>query len=104
MKRLVIARPRRPSPVLICKKCLKRSPSGGRIRRALKRKLKRQSNETVKPSKLIATGCFGICPKRAIVLASGNSLEKGEYVLVSHRSQIKDAFAALQCEDSRSIR
>jgi hypothetical protein len=99
MERPVIARPRRASPVLICKKCLKRSTDGGKLRRALKRELKLRPHGTPKPSKIVTTGCFGICPKKAVVLASGNSLQNGEYLLVSSLSQIEDALASLQLDE-----
>ena len=96
MKRPIVASPRRASPLFICEKCLKRSPQGGKIRRTLKSELKHRQDQSKRAPKLIRTGCFGICPKRAVVLANGYSLQKGEYVLVSRRNEIEDALTLLQ--------
>ncbi|MGY4288538.1 hypothetical protein ACVWXO_007758 [Bradyrhizobium sp. LM2.7] len=41
------------------------------------------------------TGCFGLCPKRSIVVASGASLKRSEYVLVEDREQVPRALALL---------
>src|SRR4051794_4040450 len=94
MKQPVIARSRRPSPVLICKKCLRRCPGGDKIRGRLKHQLKARRTGK-KPSRLVSVNCFGICPKRAVVLASGRSLEKDEYLLVSRPRQVEDALETL---------
>ena|ERR1700761_4507957 len=96
MKRPVIVSPRRVSPLLICKKCLKRSAKGVKIGSTLKRELKHRRGGAKKAPKLINTECFGICPKRAVVLASGDSLQRGEYVLVSRRSDIENALGLLR--------
>jgi len=77
VSRPVIARPRRASPIFVCRKCLKRSAEGSAVRRALKGKLKRRDSHGRKPPRLIATSCFGICPRKAIVLASAESLPQG---------------------------
>ena len=94
MKQPIIARSRRPGPILICKKCLRRWAGGDRIRGKLKRELKqrRTGKET---SRLVAVNCFGICPKAAVVLASGRSLEHNEYVLVSRPRQVEGALEKL---------
>ena len=96
MSRPIIVRPRRASPILVCKKCLKRSEEGSAVRRELKRELKRQRNGELKPPRLVATSCFGICPKRAIVLTSGSTLNKGQYVLVSDRADLERALDLLR--------
>jgi predicted metal-binding protein len=101
MKQLVIARPHRTSPILVCKKCLKRVPDGTKIRRELKSELKRQRKDALhtRPSKkarLVTTSCFGICPKNAVVLASGKSLQDDEYILVSDREHVEAALNKLQ--------
>jgi hypothetical protein len=90
-----LVRSRRAAPVLICRKCLKRSDEGRDIRRALKSGLKEQRQDGVKPAKLVITGCFGLCPKQSVVLASGASLQRQEYVLVEDRDQIPEALALL---------
>jgi predicted metal-binding protein len=101
MKQSVIARPRRPSPILVCKKCLERVSGAKKIRRELKSELKRQRNEapnerSLKSPRLVTTSCFGICPKKAVVLASGKSLQNGEYILVSDCEHVEDALNQLQ--------
>lgn len=98
MKPPIIARSRRGSPILICKKCLKRCEGGGRIRGRLKDELNRrcEAGAPSKPARLVAVNCFGICPKRAVVLASGHSLQRNEYVLVSRPRQVDEALEKLQ--------
>lgn len=89
-------RPRRPKPVLVCKKCLTRVPDGGKLRRSLKSELKqRASAQGVKSPRVVLTSCLGICPKRAVVLASAASLQRGEYLLLSDREGLSEAAARL---------
>ncbi|WIW43355.2 hypothetical protein ML401_17595 [Bradyrhizobium sp. 62B] len=94
----MIVRPRRAAPVLVCRKCLKRSDDGRDVRRALKSGLKARKYDGSKPAKLIMTGCFGLCPKKAIVLASGTSLARQEYVLVADGDQVPRALKLLNGE------
>ncbi|MGT2436266.1 hypothetical protein ACU4GH_10630 [Bradyrhizobium betae] len=91
----MVVRPRRAAPVLVCRKCLKRSDEGRDVRRALKSELKAARREGTKPAKLVMTGCFGLCPKKAVVVASGASLARQEYVLVEDRDQVPRALALL---------
>jgi hypothetical protein len=91
----MIARSRRAAPVLVCQKCLKRSDEGKDVRRALKSELKASRREGTKPAKLVMTGCFGLCPKKSVVVASGASLKRQEYVLVTDRDQVPRALALL---------
>ena len=91
----MVVRPRRAAPVLVCRKCLKRSDEGREVRRALKSALKARKGDGTKPAKLVMTGCFGLCPKRSIVVASGASLARQEYVLVADRDQVPRALALL---------
>jgi predicted metal-binding protein len=93
--RIVTLRPRRPEPILVCRKCLKRVADGKQIKRALKSEVKRRSaaQETKRP-RIVLTDCFGICPKGAVVLASGTTLHRGEYVLLAGHDEI-DAAAAI---------
>src|SRR5690348_6144545 len=87
----IIARARRSVPVLVCRKCLKRSDEGRKVRRALKSELKATKREGTKPAKLVMTSCFGLCPKNSIVVASGASLRRQEYVLIGNRKQVPRA-------------
>ncbi|MBR0701098.1 (2Fe-2S) ferredoxin domain-containing protein [Bradyrhizobium diazoefficiens] len=94
----MVVRPRRAAPVLVCRKCLKRSDDGRDVRRALKSELKTRKHDGSKPAKLIMTGCFGLCPKKAVVLASGTSLARQEYVLVADGDQVPRALKLLNGE------
>lgn len=91
----MVVRPRRAAPVLVCRKCLKRSDEGREVRRALKSGLKAAKREGTKPAKLVMTGCFGLCPKQSIVVASGTSLVRQQYVLVADRDQVPRALEML---------
>jgi hypothetical protein len=93
MKRTVVVRPHREAPVLVCKKCLKRSPDG------TKRELKSAADGTKKSPRLVTTGCFKICPKAAVVLTEGQTLARGEYVLVSRHEDTKAALNLLRSWD-----
>ncbi|MCK1360494.1 hypothetical protein [Bradyrhizobium sp. 199] len=94
----MLVRPRRAAPVLVCRKCLKRSDEGREVRRALKSELKASKRDGNKPAKLIVTACFGLCPKKAIVVASGASLARQEYVLVADRGQVARVLELLDGE------
>lgn len=91
----IVARSRRAAPVLVCGKCLKRLPVGGRIRDRLKRDLKRRHPEEKRMPRLVSANCFGICPKKAVVLASGHSLQADQYLLVSRPRQVEAALEKL---------
>ena len=84
--------------MLVCRKCLKRSDEGRDIRRALKSELKAVRGDSTKPAKLVMTGCFGLCPKRSVVVANGASLSRREYVLVEDEDQVPRALAMLNGE------
>lgn len=96
---------KRPPPLLVCRKCLKRSGDGKAIKRALKDRLKedakaasrtsggkiavkRDTKKTVsgrkksRPAKLVLTSCFGVCPKNAVVTATAEQLVRGEVSIV----------------------
>lgn len=92
----MIARSRRSAPVLVCRKCLQRSDQGREVRRALKSELKAAAKrQGTKPAKLVTTSCFGLCPKTSIVVASGASLRRREYVLIGDREQVPRALEML---------
>lgn len=87
-----IARPKRPSPVLICGKCLSKIDGGKKLKQALKAELKHAAAEQGgKRPKLVTTGCLGICPKRAVITASAATLAKGAYVLINDRGEATQA-------------
>jgi hypothetical protein len=94
------ARPHRPPPILICRKCLKRAANGRAIKRALKVELKALSRARgVKRPRVVMTGCFGICPKRAVTATSGAMLARGEFLLLADEVQAAAAAAGLVARD-----
>jgi predicted metal-binding protein len=93
---IITVRPRRLEPVLICKKCLKRAGDGSRLKRALKSELKRRTVLAGdKKPRIVAVGCFGICPKRAVVVASAATLQRGDYLLLADADASAEAAALL---------
>ena len=93
---IATVRPRRPGPILICRKCLKRASNGSKLKRALKSELKRRSATGAERKPLVvANGCFGICPKRAVVLASAATLNRGDYLLLADADRSAEAVAVL---------
>jgi predicted metal-binding protein len=95
MAKAIIVRQRRLSPILVCKKCLRRSDEGKDIKRGLKAALKQRADADVKPARLVSTSCFGLCPKRSVVVASGASLRNSEYALVSSDEDVNGALDLL---------
>lgn len=92
----IIARPKRPPPVLICGKCLSKIDSGKKLKQALKVELKHAAAARGgKRPKLVSTSCLGICPKQAVVTASAATLGRGEYVLVEERKEVEEVVTAL---------
>jgi hypothetical protein len=88
----------RPGPVLVCGKCLKRMPGGGKLTRRLKASFKpRFAGQKKARAKLVLTKCFGICPKDAVVTASAATFARGEFMLIRNCSEkaIEQATAAL---------
>ena len=103
-----VVRTQRPPPVLVCRKCLKRADNGKAIKRALKDDLKARAKagapangeKKTKRAKLVLTSCFGICPKGAVVAASGAMLAQGEVLLLRDKNEI--AAVAARLRGSRS--
>lgn len=95
-KSILTIRPRRATPVLACRKCLKRVEDGKDLKRTLKSELKRQSDaQGGRRPRLVMTDCMDICPKRAVVVASAATLKRGEYLLVGDRDGAADAVTLL---------
>jgi hypothetical protein len=95
MPKTTLVRQGRAGPILVCKKCLKRSDEGKDIRRGLKKALKRRADVGVKPARLVSTSCFGLCPKRSVVIANGASLRNSEYVLLASDEDVNEALDLL---------
>lgn len=99
-KPLVRVRPKRPLPVLLCGKCLKRADKAGKLWKALAKEVKNRSEERgLKRPKLVTTRCLGICPKHAVVAASVSTLRNGEYVLLGDKTAAADAARILMATD-----
>jgi len=101
LKPVIPARLRRAPPILVCKKCLGRIDDGKKLRKALKSDSKKRSRkQDVKSPRVVMTSCLGICPKRAVVVASAATLQDGRYLLVSSADASSEAVSALM-PDSR---
>lgn len=95
-KPVIAARLRRAPPILVCKKCLGRIDDGKKLRKALKSEAKNRSAvQDVRPPRVVTTSCLGICPKRAVVVASAATLRNGKYLLLSKAKASAEAIAAL---------
>lgn len=93
---LLTIRPRRSPPILVCKKCLGRIDEGKQLPKNLKSEVKRRSaTQGVKRPRVVLTTCLGICPKRAVVVASAETLSQGEYLLLGNGDAAADAIAIL---------
>jgi predicted metal-binding protein len=91
--------PRRPEPIFVCKKCLGRIDDGKALKRGLKSEAKRQSAaRATKPPRIVMTSCMGICPKRAVVVASAATLQHGRYLLLADGDSAAKAVAILMPE------
>jgi len=96
MKKVVVVHPRRAPPVFVCRKCLKRSEDAKHITHALKRETKRSAGDRDRPARVIKTSCFGICPKRAVVVTGGVAASKGDYALITSGTDVPAALDRLQ--------
>lgn len=95
-KPVVPARLRRAPPILVCKKCLGRIDDGKKLRKALKSDSKGRSRaQDVKAPRVVMTSCLGICPKRAVVVASAATLKDGKYLLLSDANASAEAIDVL---------
>ena len=93
---------RRAAPILVCRKCLKRADGGKAVKLALKSELKsRRDAHGRKPPKLVMTSCFGLCPKRAVVVASAATLARNEYLLLDDGDSAAAAITRLLPDQDR---
>ena len=74
---VVVARPRWNAAILVCGKCLK-GVDGKAVRRGLKAAAKSRTGKV----RLVRTGCLGVCPKRAVAMASARTLARRELVVL----------------------
>ncbi|MGY3449890.1 hypothetical protein [Bradyrhizobium sp. USDA 4353] len=97
-----IIHPRRPAPVFVCRKCLKRSNDAKGIKTAIKRESRLAAPSSRKPPRVIMTSCFGLCPKRAVVVTGGVRAARGDFVLVATAEDVAGALACLHDDQNRS--
>ncbi|MDB5653581.1 MAG: hypothetical protein JWQ94_1194 [Tardiphaga sp.] len=96
---VVTIAPRRPQPIFVCKKCLGRVDDGKALKRALKSEAKRLgAARATKPPRVVLTSCMGICPKRAVVVASAATLQQGRYLLLADGDSAANAASILMPE------
>ena len=101
------ARTRGAGPLFVCGKCLKRVPDGKAFRRALKEAARdrvealaaqgraAQGRSGSRKVRVVRTSCLGLCPKRAVVLASAATLGSGEMLIVADADAVPDAMMRL---------
>ena len=97
-----LVKPRRPTPVFVCRKCLKRSDDAKDIKTAIKRAAGHAASAGGKPPRVVMTSCFGLCPKRAVVVTGGVGAARGDYALVSSPNDVPGALRLLQLSPHRS--
>jgi predicted metal-binding protein len=101
-----IVRPRRPAPLFVCRKCLKRSDDAKAIKTAMKRALKSETRGEAgadeKPARIVMTSCFGLCPKRSVVVTGDLCAARGEYLLVSAAEDVTSALRLLRTDQNKS--
>ncbi len=67
--------------VLVCSKCAKRQGLPKRAMRGMLKGALRRRRPGMK-LKVIETGCLGPCPKRALAVATGGSVDRGRILLL----------------------
>lgn len=95
--------------MFVCRKCLKRSDDPKALNKALRKAIKHalKSHDSSghgageKPARIVMTSCFGLCPKRAVVVTGGVRAARGEYVLVSAAKDVPSALALLRDDPNR---
>ncbi|MFN5405831.1 hypothetical protein, partial [Bradyrhizobium sp.] len=55
-----------------------------------------------KPPRVVMTSCFGLCPKRAVVVTGGVGAARGDSALVSSPNDVPGALRLLQLSPHRS--
>jgi predicted metal-binding protein len=83
----------RGATILVCGKCLKRQDDGKALRQALKQEAKRLAPG--RRTRIAKIGCLGLCPRRAVVVASGAGLAAGTVVLVRDAGEAAAAVPGL---------
>lgn len=77
-----VVRLKRRETVFVCGKCLKRHLDGKAMRKALKARAKAVD------AKVVRTSCLGVCPKRAVAVATRESLIAGRAFVLSDTGMV----------------
>ncbi len=89
-------KPRWGGAIVVCSKCLRKHDEGKALRRVLKSETKRVAAASgTRRIRVIKAACLGVCPKRAIVVASPSTLAAGEVLLVRTESEMAAALPRL---------
>ncbi len=96
MKAAKLERPKWGAVVLVCKACGKRSSGPRDLKtKELTNVARKHANWPGVRTRVLATGCLGLCPKRATAVAfAGNGLA-ARIVAVRSTTQLEDAMARL---------
>ena len=91
--------------IVVCGKCLKRHDEGKAVRRALKAEVKAYTGDgaKVRKTRVVRTGCLGICPRGAVVVASAPLLAAGEVMLVRDADEVAEGLSRLRGLNGRRI-
>jgi hypothetical protein len=74
-----LAKAGRRDLLLVCGECVRRAEGGTATARALKA----AAGEAGRPVRVVRTACLGLCPKRAVAVASGATLARGRLAVVA---------------------
>ena len=96
MKSAKLERPKWGAVVLVCKACARRS-SGPRDLKtnALKAVARKHANWPGVRTRVLATGCLGLCPKRATAVAFAGHGLATRIVAVRSAAQLEEAIGRL---------
>jgi predicted metal-binding protein len=100
----VVVKTRRADCVFVCRKCLDRIDHGGKVKPRLKAALAPAvAVPGQRRQKIVMTSCFGVCPRRAVVCASPETLGQGEVVLLADAKPSSIRRAAASLKRNRSL-
>lgn len=74
---VIVARPGWSAAILVCGKCLK-----GVDGKAMRRDLKAAARSRTGKVRIVRTACLGVCPRRAVAMASARTLARRELVVL----------------------
>ena len=81
--------------VLVCRKCCKRAGRKG-LRREIRVALKAVPGSP--RTRIVETGCLGICPRGGVAVASGPGMARGEIVVMGEAAAADTMLAGLRLD------